>query len=82
MFLITRDYIGETNGARHCVIQADETPTTFPLNGENVMDENCEKYLGESFKFAPGSMLVCVDSGKTYFLNQAGTAWNEYGGNA
>lgn len=66
---------------RHVVIQADSTPAEFPLTGENVKMLNGEM-LGATIKFAPGSLLHCVDTGKNYYMNEDGTAWNEDGGNA
>ena len=63
------------------VIQADTTPGTFPLNGTNVKRKGGD-YLGAEVKFAPGSIIHCVDTGKNYYLNESGTTWNEDGGSA
>ena len=65
----------------HVVIQADETPSTFPLDGSTVKNMKGE-YLGANVQFAPGSMLHCVDTGKNYFMNEAGTEWLEDGASA
>lgn len=83
MICIYREYDLEfPTDVSKVVIQADETPDAFPLNGANVKTANGQGYLGEHITFAPGSLLHCVDTGKNYFMNEAGTQWNEDGGNA
>ncbi len=55
-----------------CVIQADTTPQTMPLNGADVSG------LDAATAIAPGSILYVVATGKRYFMNEAGTEWTEW----
>jgi len=82
MICIYKEYdMDALNGASKVVIQADTTPSTFPLNGATVKGSN-GAYLGEAVTFAPGSIIHCVDTGKNHIMNETGTAWLEDGGNA
>lgn len=69
-------YSKTSEDIRRVVIQADTTPSTFPLTGADVTG------LNDSAHIAPGSMIHCVDSGKNYFMNEDGDEWLEDGGNA
>lgn len=79
MICIYREYDPDLTANNYrAVIQADTTPSEFPLNGGNVMDMKGE-YLGEEVVFAPGSIIHCVDTGKNWVMNQDRTAWGQDG---
>lgn len=79
MICIYREYDPDLTANNYrAVIQADTTPSEFPLTGENVMDMKGE-YLGEEVVFAPGSIIHCVDTGKNWVMNQDRTAWGQDG---
>jgi hypothetical protein len=56
-----------------CIIQADTTPETMPLNGTDVSN------LDSNTKIAAGSCLYVVASGKRYFLCEDEATWTEFG---
>ena len=56
-----------------CIIQADSTPETMPLNGADVSN------LDTNTKIAAGSCLYVVASGKRYFLGEDEQTWTEFG---
>jgi hypothetical protein len=60
-------------GKALCIIQADTTPASMPLDGTNV------EGLDAQTKIAPGSVLYVVASGKRYFLSEDEQTWNEFG---
>lgn len=74
MICISQEKMYADVDIRRVVIQADKTPAEFPLSGVGIAG------LSNDTKLAPGSMLYCVDTGKTYFLDQTATAWNAWGG--
>lgn len=78
MFAIFSEQVYSGNGkdVRRVVIQADETPNSFPTTGEGIGG------LQDTTILAPGSVIHCVDSGKNYLMNEAGTDWNEDGGSS
>ena len=56
-----------------CIIQADTTPETMPLNGTDVSN------LDSNTKIAAGSCLYVVATGKRYFLGEDEATWTEFG---
>ena len=63
---------GEANEAI-CVIQADTTPETMPLDGTNV------EHLDSQTKISAGSILYVVSTGKRYFMKETEDGWAEWG---
>lgn len=56
-----------------CVIQADTTPETMPLDGKTVID------LDDHTAIAAGSILYVVSTGKRYFMKETEDGWAEWG---
>ena len=79
MICIWKEYdMDAVNGASKAIIQADTTPTEFPLTGANVKGSN-GAYLGEAVIFGPGSIIHCLDTGKNWVMNEDMTAWCQDG---
>jgi hypothetical protein len=75
MFLINEEPVYSTGNdtLRRVIIQADETPASFPATGDDVSG------LADEVVIARGSIVYVVKSGKKYFLAEDGETWNEFG---
>jgi hypothetical protein len=62
-------------GIGRAVILADETPSVFPLNTAGLAG-----FPAVNVPIPPISLLIVVDSGKFYIMNESGTEWIEWAG--
>lgn len=76
MFVIpgTEQRMYGSTDRRLVVIQADDTPSTFPFTGETVTG------LDDNASIARGSLLWVVSTKKVYVMNETEDAWYENGG--
>ena len=75
MFLVNAEptYSKDSNILCRVIIQADETPETFPADGGGV-DGMADEMLIDR-----GSILYDVSAGKRYFMDENREYWIEYG---
>ena len=73
MFLINEEPMYGSGTKSRVIIQADETPATFPTTGDDVSG------MADDVTIGRGSILYVVKSGKKYFLEEDEQTWNEFG---